>query len=31
MYSNGTVEAKTEDGVERFESMQALRDHLAKT
>jgi hypothetical protein len=31
MYSNGAVEAATEDGVERFESMQALRDHLAKT
>jgi hypothetical protein len=31
MYSNGTVEALTEHGTERFESMQALRDHLAKT
>jgi hypothetical protein len=31
MYSNGTVEAVTEHGVERFESMQALREHLART
>lgn len=31
MYSDGTVEAAAADGVERFESMQALREHLART
>jgi hypothetical protein len=30
MYSDGSVEASTEEGVERFESMQALREHLGK-
>jgi hypothetical protein len=31
MYSDGSVEAATEHGVERFDSMQTLREHLAKT
>lgn len=31
MYSDGTVEAVTEEGVERFGSMDELRRHLART
>jgi hypothetical protein len=31
MYSDGSVEAVTEAGVERFASMEALRAHLADT
>ncbi len=31
MYSDGSVEALTDDGVERFDSMEALRSHLARS
>jgi hypothetical protein len=31
MYSDGSVEAVTENGVERFSSMESLRQHLART
>ncbi len=31
MFADGSVEAATERGVERFESMAALREHLART
>jgi hypothetical protein len=30
MFSDGSVEAHTENGVERFDSMESLRSHLAR-